>query len=395
MLDSLYAGLTGLAASSRGLANISNNVTNMNTPGFKRTQLGFQDLLYQQQGGGLASGNGVDVGASSLVFRQGELRQTGNEQDAAIDGNGLFILRRDGEVYYSRAGDFSFDAQGYLVARNSQARVAVLGSGGQLQDLNITGLLVNAPQPSASIRLNGNLSVDDAAHEIKDIRFIDASGGSGVINLAFTNNGTVTPRNWLLKVTDRAGATLAEGALQFQGDGSLAAGSGEFSFTYASAGVPAQTITLRIGGPGVYSGITNFSAGPDSTAAMQSVDGHAAGNLSSVRYDDSGMVTLAYSNGQVASTRQLALAFFSYLPDLRQEGGNLLRNEGGQAPQVGAAGSAGFGRLVGGSLESANVDLPQQFTELIVTQRAYQASSQVISAANEMIQQLLDLKGRR
>ncbi len=405
MLESLYAGLTGLSTFSRALSNISNNVANLNTPGFKRSQVTFQDLLYNQQqlggnglrSGGAAIGNGVELGGTNIIFQQGELRQSGNEQDAAIDGNGFFILRRDGDVFYSRAGQFEVDAQGFLTSRGAGARVAVLGNGLQLQDLNLRHLLVNPPKPTTAITLSGNLSVNDSdsQHVIGDIRVIASNGSTGTLGVTFTNNNAVTARSWLVQVTDQSGAVLGDGEVQFQGDGSPAAGFDELRFAYTPPGSLAQAIVLKFGGAGGFAGLTNFSAGPDSTASAVPLDGIVAGSLSKVSYDQQGTVLLDYSNGEVASAGKLALAQFQFLPDLRQEGGNLFRNDSGQEPTIGAALDAGFGRIVGGSIENSNVDLTQQFSELIVTQRGYQASSQVISTANEMIQQLLDMRGKR
>jgi flagellar hook protein FlgE len=121
MLDSIYVGLTGLTGYSKGLNNISNNVANLNTAGFKSSQLQFSDLFYRYQtsgesggdGSSYAQGSGVNAGTSTMVFKQGELRATGNDQDVAVDGNGLFVLRKDGQTFYTRAGQFSFDADGF------------------------------------------------------------------------------------------------------------------------------------------------------------------------------------------------------------------------------------------------------------------------------------------
>ncbi|MDO8299552.1 flagellar basal-body rod protein FlgF [Lacisediminimonas sp.] len=405
MLESLHAGLTGLTTFSRALGNISNNVANLNTPGFKRSQVTFQDLLYNQQqlggngerSGGTATGNGVGLGATNIVFTQGELRQSGNEQDAAIDGRGFFILRQEGKLFYSRAGQFEFDAQGFLTTRASGARVAVLGSGSQLQDLNIRHLLVSPPKATTAIALSGNLSVNDGdnQHVISNIGVVAGNGSTAQLSVTFTSNNNVTPRSWLVQVKDQAGAVLGEGEVQFQGDGSPAGGFEELGITFTPPGSAAQAIVLQFGRPGGFAGLTNFSAGPESTASAVPVDGIVAGSLAKTRYDEEGTVLLDYSNGQVARAGKLALAQFQFLPDLRQEGGNLFRNDTGQEPTIGTALDRGFGRIAGGSIENSNVDLTQQFSELIVTQRGYQASSQVISTANEMIQQLLDMKGRR
>ncbi len=405
MLESVYAGLTGLSTFSKGLNNISNNVANLNTPGFKRSQVLFEDLFYNRQNmgdagsgnGGPAFGNGVDIGHTSVVFKQGELRQTGNDQDAAIDGNGLFILRKDGKTFYTRAGQFQFDADGYLVSNASGARVAVLGGGSQLEDFNILQSRVNPPKATALIKMDGNLSSNDSdnLHVVSSITVYDNGGQASTLKITFTNNSGVTPRSWLYQIEDQAGNAVANSEIRFQGDGSPSSGYETFSFSYTPSGGSAQAIMLDFGLPGKFSGVTNFSAGTDSTVKVQSADGYTVGSMTKVTYDDEGKIVLTYSNGQTAKLNKIALAWFTFLPGLEQEGGNLFVNDTDQEPMIGSAKTSVFGKITGGSIESSNVDLTQQFSELIVTQRGYQASSQVISAANEMIQQLLDLKGRR
>lgn len=136
MLDSIYIGMSGLISFSDGLTSISNNVANLNTPGFKGSQLEFVDLFYRyqysgttdQQGSPYAQGSGVASGATIPNFSQGEFRQTGNDLNAAIDGNGFFVLRKDGETFYTRAGQFQIDDAGYLVSTDDNARVASLDS---------------------------------------------------------------------------------------------------------------------------------------------------------------------------------------------------------------------------------------------------------------------------
>lgn len=405
MLDSIYIGLTGLSTFSKGLSNISNNVANLNTPGFKRSQTLFQDLFYHQQNLGgngsntpFSAGNGVDTGGTSVIFKQGELRQTGNDQDAAIDGNGLFILRDGGKTFYTRAGQFEFDTSGYLVSKSTGGRVAVMSNGSSsLEDFNISEFRVNPPKVTSQIKLSGNLSVNDSdnQHTVSNISVFDSNGQNQPLSLTLTNNSAVTPRSWLIEVKDQAGTVITNGEVRFQGDGSPTAGFENLSFSCTPAGASAQNITLNFGEPSKFSGVTNFSAGTDSTLSVQSTDGYTVGSLSKVTYDDEGKIVLSYSNGQTSALKKLALAWFDFLPGLEQQGGNLFVNDTDQKPIIGVAKSSVFGKISGGSIESSNVDLTQQFSDLIVTQRGYQASSQVVSAANEMMQQLLDLKGRR
>lgn len=403
MLDSIYVGLTGLSTFSKGLNNISNNVANLNTTGYKRNEALFQNLLYNDQGpseGGDGNserflGNGVELGTTTTIFAQGTVNQTGNDQDAAINGNGLFILRQDDKTFYTRDGEFQFDANGYLVSKANGARVAVLGNGNQLEDMNISSFNVNPPKITSQIKLSGNLSSTGTAPSVSDIAVIDSSGNSTNLTINFTDNTSVTPRSWLFQINDPAGNAVANGEVQFQGDGSPLSGFENFNFTYTPNGASAQQLTLNFGTPGQFSGVTYFSSGSASTVKLLSTDGFPVGSINKITYDDSGKIVINYSNGQTSTTKQLALAWFNFLPGLENQGGNLFVNDTDQKPIVGSAKSSVFGSITGGSIESSNVDLTTEFSELIVMQRGYQASSQVISAGNDMIQQLLDMKAHR
>jgi flagellar hook protein FlgE len=401
MFESIYLGLTGLTTFSRNLTVIGNNVSNLNTPGFKASQLAFSDLVYANQfsdrndgaGSSLQLGQGVGSAGTRLLFTQGALRDTGNPTDLAIDGNGFFVTRRDdGSTVYTRAGDFEFDPAGFLVSR-SGARVAALAGGG-LEDVNIAGIRTSPPRATSTIRLLDNLSSGDTTHDVA-VTVFDAAGGSHALTLRFNNNNAVEPRSWLIEVRDATDAVLSTGEIRFNGDGSPQAGFSTHAFTLARPGVPATPITLDFGTPGMFSGATHFSAGADSTLRLGSQDGFAAGALTESSFDARGVLVASYSNGQTQTHQRLAIAFFDFPQDLEAVGDAGFENRGAQRVQLGAAGDGVFGQLAAESLESANVDLAGQFSELIVSQRGYQASSQVVSTANEMIQQLFDIRSRR
>jgi flagellar hook protein FlgE len=395
MFESIYVGLTGLTSFSRNLSIIGNNISNLNSPGFKATQLQFADLMYASLGAGSGRhGAGVEAGATRLLFTQGAMRETGAETDLAIDGNGFFVLRSERATTYTRAGNFEFDAQGMLVSRTNGARVGGLGAGGGLQDIQIGALRATGGKATSTVRLIDNLSSGDNTHELA-LTVFDATGAGRELRLAFTNNGAVTPRSWLLEVRDAAGNALSNGEIRFNGDGSPAEGFNRHAFTLATPGALGTEIALQFGEPGSFSGVTNFSAGPESTLVLGSQDGFAAGSLTEVSFDAEGVLVASYSNGRTERGVRLALAFFESPQALEATGSGLFENRNGQRVTLGSPRSGPFGAIAGGSLESANVDLAQQFSELIVTQRGYQASSQVITAANEMIQQLFDIKARR
>lgn len=382
MLDSIYIGLTGMTTYQRNLSVIGNNVSNLNSAGFKASELPLTDLR---------DGEGVTAGETRVMFKAGTLRQTGNATDVAVDGNGFFVLREDDKTFYTRDGSFQFDADGFLVS--GKARVAAF-SGGSLQDVNLAGIRTSAPHATATVHLVDNLSSGDTDHDVT-VTVFDVQGTSHALTLHLTNNNAVTPRSWLLEVRDDTGTVLSSGEIRFNGDGSPATGFSSHTFTFTPlGGVPASQIVFDFGTPGGFAGATNFSAGADSTLRLGTQDGFAPGALQSTSFDADGVLIAKYSNGQTLRDQRLALAFFDLPQDLEPAGGARFENRSGQRVVLGNAHEGVFGAIAGGSLEAANVDLAAQFSELIISQRGYQASSQVVSTANDLIQQLLDLRKR-
>lgn len=400
MLSSIFSAFSGMLGFSKGLDVISNNVANMNTPGFKASELRFRDMFYRYglaQGGSGSEqvGQGVDTGTTRTKYAQGELRTTDNTMDTAIDGNGFFILRKDGDTFYTRNGQFEFNSQGVLVEHDSQARVAAL-NGGQLMDISIAGLRVNPSRATSEIVLTGNLDRNAAAtspYTLSSVSVIDGSGNSHTLSIVFTNNNATTSGSWLVEV--REGTTvLHSGEIRYQGSGTPQTGFSTLSFAYAPSGATSTDITLNFGTPGTSTGTTSLS-GPTSNVSVSSQNGFAAGSLIESSFGTDGVLTLEYSNGQTTTHDRLALAWFEDLQSLTLSGGNLFSSARGQSPIIAGANEKGMGAISSKHIELSNVELTEQFTDMVVIQRGYQASSQVISVANEMTQQLLDLRGRR
>lgn len=395
MFGSVYTGLSGLMTFARGLDVISNNVANLNTPGHKGNDLLFEDLFYRYRfsadaGGdavGSEVGNGVSGRRTVVREAQGEIRETGNDTDVAIDGNGFFILRDGKETFYTRAGQFEIDRDGYLVDRNSQARVAGLRDG-DLVDINVSSLRSSRPKATSEIVLVNNLSRSASEHEVRDVEVFDSVGGSHLINLRFIN----TNATWSVEVTDADDNPIASGGeILFQGNGSPQAGANTYSFDFAPANVAPSRITLDFGEPGSFTGATSFSSGTTSDLAVESQDGYANGALIRLGFARDGALTAEYSNGKSDESTRLALAWFEDLQALRQLGGGLFQPDRNQAPVIDRATHGVMGEIKEKSIELSNVDLTLEFTDLIIMQRGFQGSSQVLTVANEMMQQLLDM----
>lgn len=395
MLDSIYTGMSGLVSFSKGLTNISNNVANLNTAGFKGTQLEFLDLFYRYQYSGsanqqetpYAAGSGVKAGATVPNFSQGEFRQTGNDLDASVDGNGFFVVRKDGETLYTRAGQFVLDDAGYLTTRDDGARVAGF-SGGALTDISVAGKRSNPAQATQTVKFSDSLSTSSTTYSIPNISVYDSLGVLHSMTMDLTNDTAQTPGRWTFTLSDGAN-TVTSGEVRYSGSGSPLSGYDRHTFTYNPGnGSNATSLTLDFTG-------SNYFSSSSSSMKVGSSDGYAAGYLSKTTIDTDGSIQLTYSNGQVVKDQRLALAWFDNTSVLQAQGGNRYTVFGDATKILGQPGENGLGSLKTGGVELSNVDLAKEFSELIIVQRGYQASSQVITAANEMIQQLGEIRGRR
>jgi flagellar hook protein FlgE len=399
MLDSIYSAYTGLLSFSKGLTVLSNNVANMNTPGFKASNLNFNDLFYQFSASGgqkdpveAQVGEGVTTSGTRIDFSQGQLGNTGNPLDAAISGLGFFVLSDGKNTYYTRDGEFQIDPQGFLVDKTNGFRVQGIQGSGGLSDINLTDLQTSAALATTQVSFVGNLSRDATSDQVAAITVYDSVGGSHTLTVNLTNNGTVTAGSWQVQVQDENSHTVGSGTIQFNPDGSPATGGNTLAVTLAPTGAPPSKITLNFGTPGQFSAATNYSGGTTSNLKVSTSDGHAGGSLLTTSFDAQGVITLQYSNNQNAKGPQLALASFNDPETLTQLGNALFSNPAHMPVRYASGNGALTGTLTSNDVELSNVNLTQEFTELVILQRGYQASSQVVTVANQMIQQLTDMR---
>jgi len=392
MLDSINVGMSGLLGFSQGLRVISNNTANMNTPGYKSTSLQFTDLFYANLALGTQGrtqlGQGLGAAGTTIDLRQGELQQSNNEFDLALDGEGFFELHDDqGRTRYTRAGQFEFDQDGRFVSRIDKSQVMGLDASGNLVQVSIAGMRAIAGTATRTVRFTGNLSSTTTDQTVGSVTVYDASGAQHSLSVKFTNAGSSAPNTWTVRLLDGQ-VEVGNTQMTFT-DGKPAADSAKLNFSYTPAGGVPQDLTLDFS-----SDVTSFASGNLSTLAMSAQDGTAPGQLTKVTFDGTGTLVATYSNGKTAKGAQLALARFT-TPDAVQDlGHNLFAEANGIAWERGVAGSGAFGAVKAGQLENSNVDLSREFSELVVMQRGYQASSQVISTANDMLQELFQMKGK-
>jgi flagellar hook protein FlgE len=401
MLTSLYTALAGMNAYSRGLDLISNNVANLNTPGFKVSDPLFREIVYRHldagasRNGGTPGGAGVEVDGATLVFRQGELRDTGNALDAAIEGSGFFVLDQDGEQRYTRAGQFQLNDDGVLIERASGAKVIVSTEAQAFGFFDIDDARTYPPKATTTVTIIGSLARAGTAgsHELPNINVFDSAGTSIPLRARLTRDAE-DPLLWTVEVLNASNNVLGTGQIRFAEDGTPAADASRVTIKVDATGVEDFDIVLDFGTVGSFTGVTSPVASTSSQLQVLKQDGLAPGSLTRSEFDDKGQLKLTYSNGKTETVGTLVLAQFDAPDQLQALGNGMFAAAEGATRRLGSALSSGLGRIVGGRLEMSNVELTQQFTDLIILQRGYQASSQISSVANELIQTLLALDRR-
>lgn len=404
MFGSIYTALAGMNAFSQGLNVVSNNVANMNTPGFKSSDPLFREIVYRQiasaegNGGGLRpQGAGVEADAAGLSFAQGELRDTGNDLDIAIDGSGFLVLEQDGGRQYTRAGQLTFNDDGILVERSSGATVLMTTPEHAAGAFDLNPVRSYPPKATTTISLSGTLArtSTSATYEMSSgLTAYDASGASIPLRAKFVRDDTDNHK-WTVQILGAANTVLGTGTIQFNEDGTPAQDASSVAIDVSTEDIAPFTVTFDFGAPGTYAGVTSSASSTTSQLQPLKNDGLQLGSLTSTKFDEHGQLQLVYSNGHTETVGQLVLADFDNPEQLQALNGGMFVAKEGTNVRLSSAMTDGTGRVVGGKLEMSNVVLTQQFTDLIILQRGYQASSQVSSIANELIQTLLSMDGRQ
>jgi flagellar hook protein FlgE len=380
MLQSLYNSLSGLFGFTQSLDTISNNISNMNTPGFRGSDSFFENVM---------DGDGTRVVGTGLRLGEGQIEQTGNDTDVAVQGEGLFILNDpSGVTYYSRAGQFTFDPTGNLVDTVSGYNVQGIDGAGNLGNINITALRTLPAQATTTVNMVGQLSGNDTSVPVTGITIYDAQGTAHTFSVAMTRTATSQAGSWTATITDDQGATVGSGEIRFDQTGAIEAG---FNTVTASdvLGGKTQALTFNFGTPGSISGATELPGTPSGlTAKVQ--DGHPVIGIATESFDQNGILQLTYSDGEKKTGPQLALASFADESSLQALNARLFSQPPNQKAVIGRPNSGDFGQIIGGSLEMSNVDLTQELADMIVIQRGYQASSHAMTISSDMLQQLYD-----
>lgn len=389
MLGAMFIGLSGMTAYSNGLREVSNNITNLNSNGYRASTVEFSDLFgkggsgvsYSNQYSG--SGSGVQLANARLDLSQGDIRTTENDLDLAVDGDGFLVLEKEGEYFYARTGSFEVNTEGYIVLSGTDYKLTVLNSAGQATALSIDSYRTDEPEKTSRITFADNLSSTATELTLSDLNIYDSQGEADIWEIAFTRAETET--DWTVTVNNSAGDPVDVQTLKFV-NGAIDPATAELTFT---AQDDDRSVVLDFS-----ENVTSFSSGAISTLRTSDIDGYAIGDITSIAVNDTGILEIGYSNAQDEALGAVTLASFDQVNSLEQIGSGLFTYGESTGRQFLSSGSDRVGLVRSNRIEASNVDLSAQFGDLILVQRGYQAASQVVSVSNDMIQQLFGLRGQ-
>ena len=418
----MYTGLSGLTSTGRSIAVTGDNIANLNTIGFRGSRAVFEEVLNQSVLGVGELGGGTRVAQIEKLFHQGPIVQSAKPEDIAIQGRGFFVL--DGEhngvdgTYFSRAGSFGLDNQGFLSTAGGSLRVqgysarnGVVSS--QIGDLRLDRSI--EPAITTTVRMEVNFDgypigtatpppfdiADPATTSVfaQDTVIYDSQGTPRQVTMYFSR---VDQDTWSWNMTapsdevvgggPNPSVVVASGSLDFDTQGQLVNQTVTLDTIDFDSAAPGQQIIFSFDG----STNTTLSREPDqdkSTINVLAQDGYQAGNYIGMQVTDDGRVIGKYDNGQQITVGRIAMADFANQTALSRVGGSFFTPtpDSGEAV-VGFAGAGGRGTLQGNALEQSNVDLSEEFVKLITDQRGYQAQSRTITTADELLSETVNLK---
>jgi flagellar hook protein FlgE len=407
-LTSFYTALTGINNNSLAINIIGDNLANMNTTAFKSSTPSFSELLSGLSGTS-STGNPITFGLGSTLNgvtpnnTQGTIAYTGVSSDAAINGNGFFVVSTGGGDGFTRDGAFEFDKDGNFISSDGFTVMGYTAVNGVINSSGAPAPIAihegqNIPATAtANMTITANLDAQAAINSTftSSVQIYDSLGTAHTVTVTFTKTGTGA-WNWAATIpaADTTGpTTVGSGTLTFDDTGKMTAPATNptLSLTNLTSGAANMNVTFNLLDSNGNPVITDYAG--SSTVSSTTQDGFAASILSSISIDDNGVIMGLSENGQSIPLAQLALANFPNVDGLQKyKGSTFVAFTSSGEPSIGAAGTGGRGSIVGSSLEQSNVDMAQEFTNLIVAERAYEANSKVITTTDQLYQDTLNLK---
>ncbi|HWE86717.1 MAG TPA: flagellar hook protein FlgE [Terracidiphilus sp.] len=417
-MASFYIPLTGLDADSTALNTIANNLSNMNTTGFKAQTANFADLFYQQigtsgSGDPIQEGAGTQVASTSTDFSNGSPNSTGLSTDVALQGNGFFVVSNGSVQDLTRAGDFGIDALGNLVTSNGMkvmgypAVNGAVNTNAPLQPINIPESGILPPQATGSFSMTATLNSAGTNQVFPaSIDVYDSLGQMHTAAVTYTQTGVnAWSYSIALPASDFASgvSTPVTGTMTFDASGNLSkvngtavgTGAGQVSsIAVAFTGLADQAkdlnMTWNLMGSGGTPTISQVAATSAVSASTQ--DGFASGQYQGFTIGSDGTVTVTYSNYQKLNVGQIALGNVANLQGLKDDGnGDYSTTLASGNAIVGTSGSAGLGTMQDGALEASNVNISAEFSDLIIAQRAFEANSKSITTFDTITQETIQM----
>lgn len=424
ILSSFNIGVTGLNAAGSSMGVIGDNIANAGTFGFKGSRAEFQDMLSQSLkgiDGGDQMGSGTKLAHITAQFTQGTIARTNNITDLAINGNGFFVVDAPFGKGYTRDGSFHFDKDGYMVNGDSYKVNGFLpDEKGEISNkqgaikLGNTNIAANATT-EVSMRMNldsrDGVKIFDPKNPDKTSNFntsvtvYDSVGTARLVTLYFNKLTDDATWEYHAMVDGKEAANGVPGQMVEMGNGQLKFDQkgqlqeeipGLSAFNFNKGALPNQKISFNFG-ESVKEGGTGMDAatqyGSKSTVAKHQADGNSAGTLASMSFDDNGILTAVYDNGEQRKLGQVAIAKFENNEGLFKTGKNLFKEtmKSGQAA-MGKPGADGRGEVLAKSIEQSNVDIANEFVNLMAAQRNFQANTRTITTSDQMLQEVLNIK---
>jgi flagellar hook protein FlgE len=408
--------LSGLSANALAIDVVSGNLANLNTYGYKSNQVSFEDLVSESLGGGASSNlvGGSAVPISNRPFTQGSISSTSNPYDAAIQGNGFFVLRTgSGSQVFTRAGNFKLDSTGHLLTQTGEhvqgwnGVNGVVDTNAGISDVVLPVAGLRQPSTTTKFSFAVNLNANAAAGTpdatfSSPMQVVDSQGKTHVLTVTYTKTAS---GQWGYDVgipsSDLTGATgtttsIATGTLSFDPNGHLsdpaaAAGAISIPITQLANGAADLNLTWNLYDATGNPTITQYDQASANLASSQ--DGTQAGQLTGIAIGANGQMTATYSNGDNIAVAQLAVGSVLNPGSMQDLGNNTFGvTSATSVPAIGTPGTGSRGTITGGALESSTVDIAKEFTNLLIYQRGYQANAKVITTEDDILQETVALK---
>jgi len=399
LYGTMRTGVSGMNAQSNRLSTVADNIANSSTVGYKKASVQFSSMILPTTNGAYNSG-GVETDVRYSISSQGTFSYTTSETDLAINGDGFFIVKGDdGTPYMTRAGSFvlqddgtlkntaGYTLQGYEYDSTADPTIVVNGFDG-LEDVDLSGSGISAVA-STTGTLNVNLpnGAEDGFVQTTSLKVFDSQGSSRLIEFTYTK---VTDNEWSVEATGPGvpAAVLGVTSLFFTTDGQLDTALSPTPLTLQTFdidGAVVPDITLEIGDTTQLASAFSVEEGK--------VNGNAASKVKGYEIDDKGVVSIAYENGDLVPKFRVALASVQSPDNLNPVAGNMYTQSNDSGVVIlGYAGSSGFGTILSGALEDSNVDVAEELTAMIESQRNYTANSKVFQTGSELMEVLVNLK---